>query len=271
MPWTDFLGKAVAPARDGYSPLYPDGLRATAARGPALLWVHEIPPRVHQLRWIKEDSPVPFGPGATYRDVHLALPYLITLAMFHPDDSGRLVLSKRNECFFRNAPLTDWDDALFYPALLNTSKFSPQEGNPLSWICTQYIDTSYKREHDPLRRQRRGFAALQRCLLEAGFNYSSEHHEASSWFTESAHVDPRLATVAAWEEASAADPLFPLDVPWLPTGFSLRQVVDRIFDLQRAASPEVPDADAAAAIVFRHAPSRPGKAPSSPPETESQP
>ncbi len=76
---------------------------------------------------------------------------------------------------------------------------------------------------------RAGLGALLQCLLETGFNYSSEEHEESSWFTESTHVDPRIASVENWVEATRDNALFVLDVPWLKTGKTVRQVVDRAF------------------------------------------
>ena len=100
---------------------------------------------------------------------------------------------------FRTAPLESWDDELLYPALLNCSKFTPPEGKPLSWICTQHLNyAALSKETSPGRRLRAGFRALMHCLLETGFNYSSENHEGASWFGESCRVDPRVANVEAW-------------------------------------------------------------------------
>ena len=66
--------------------------------------------------------------------------------------------------------------------------------------------------------------------METGFNYSSEHHEISSWWSETrkAAIDPRLKTIEAWEKASAKDHTFAVEVPWLKTDHTLRQVCDRI-------------------------------------------
>jgi hypothetical protein len=129
-------------------------------------------------------------------------------------------------------------DSLLYPALLNCSRFKPPEGRPLSWICTQKLDRSpLERLKDPADRMRCGLSLLASCLLEHAFNLSSEHHEFSSWFTESRHVDERIATIDAWEAASKQNPRFILDVPFLPVGLSVKQVAERIFDYHgRAAS-----------------------------------
>jgi len=252
MPLASMFESLLNYGREAKSTVLPDGIKAVFERGPARIWVHEIPPCVRLLKWIAANSENQFGPGTRYRDVKIALPYVIVLAVFAPAERGRLTLSKACECFFRNQPLGSPDDELLFPALLNCSKFEPEEGNPLAWICTQHIDRGFDRERDVNRRLRLGFRALLSCLFDTGFNYSSEHHEASSWFTESQGVDPRIAAIEAWQEATAADPLFSVDVPWLPTGRTLAQVADRIFNNLGASWPAVNDARALARFVLNH-------------------
>lgn len=250
----DFIQRLTPLRMDTGDLVLPDGVKATLARGKCVLWVHQTPPRVTQLRWIADDSPVPYGPGGNYRLVKLALPYVVVLAIFTPGPDGRLQLGGFNECFFRNEPLEGLDDELCYPALLNCSKFSPPEGKPLSWICTQYLDMKpFARVADLNKRMKLGLKTLLHCLFDTGFNYSSEHHEGASWFSVSRQVDPRLTTVDAWQQASEADPLFVLDVPWMKTGMSVRQVADRIFDNLKV--PRAPLASAAdlARVVFNSA------------------
>ena len=99
-----------------------------------------------------------------------------------------------------------------------------------------------------------GFEALRHCLLETAFNYSSEHHEDSSWFTESRQADPRVASIEAWQDATNADPNFAMDVPWLPTGHTLAQVVDRIFNNLRNPAHDLATAAALARVIFNHSP-----------------
>jgi hypothetical protein len=234
--------------------ILPDGVKAVIGNGATTLWVHETPPGLHRLVWIAADSPVPFGKGAIYRNVTLSLPYLIIFCIFEPGPGGMPVLSHANECFFRNAPLKSFDDELHYPALLNCSKFARQANRPLSWICTQYLTPdAFRPIANPAERFQKGFNALKHCLLETGFNYSSEEHEASSWFTESRTIDPRVNTVEAWEEASAKDPLFALEVPWLPTQHTVRQAAQRV--LQRGGRGARPPLTSAtlARIIFNSA------------------
>ncbi len=148
------------------------------------------------------------------------------------------------------------DQPLCYPALLNCSKFVPPEGRPLSWICTQNLKRnprSRQASHaDPNQQLRVELKKLLHCLFETGFNYSSEHNEASSWFSESTRIDKRIATVEAWQAATAKDPLFVLDLPWLATNLTAGQIVDRIFQNQGAAVQRITTADDVARIVFNH-------------------
>ncbi len=234
--------------------VYPDGLKREFRSGPLTVWVHQTSPRVHRLRWIAEDSPAPFGRGTTYRDVTIALPYVIVFAVFAADRHGKLQLTGANECFFRNEPIRSLDDALYYPALLNCSKFAPGlRDKPLSWICTQHLDfAKLQATPDDGARMRRAMQALLNCLFETGFNYSSEHHELSSWFSESRHVDPRVTTIEAWEDASRKAPLFVLEVPWLPVELSVRQVAERIVECQAGEHPRVASATDVARLVFNH-------------------
>ena len=223
----------------------PTGVKLIYSDGPHTVWVHEAPPRVVQFKWLSADSPVPFGEGAKYRMVRIALPYLVVLAVF---EKGRL--TDANECFFRVAPIESEDDPLLYPALLNCSRFQPPDGRPLSWICTQHLDRQFMRERDPSKRMRLGFKSLLFCLLETGYNRSSEHHEFSSWHTESTRVDPRISTIEKWQEASDADPMFVLDVPWIPTGMSVKAVVERIFKNHRGGNHRIRSTLDLARLIF---------------------
>jgi hypothetical protein len=232
----------------------PDGVKMVTSRGNVMIWVYERPPQVYSLKWIANDSPSSYGKGTTYRTVRIALPYLIVLAVFMPDKGRNVFLSQLNECFFRTSPLNSVDDELYYPALLNCSKFEQQEGRPLSWICT--VNMNFKRlaEIDNYNhRTRESMRDLLHCLLETGYNRSSEHHEESSWFTESNSIDARISTVENWEKATAQDPLFVLDIPWLPTGRTTGQVIERIFELTNAEPPRTTSAEDIQRILLNHA------------------
>jgi hypothetical protein len=233
MPISALLERLRPRTPDTADVVLPDGVKALVPTANGCILVHQTTPRVFNFRWIANDSPAPFGKKTKYRQVRIGLPYLIVLAGFKNGGSEIMRLSNRNECFFSNHPLDKlgFDSELFYPALLNCSKFPSDKDNPLSWICTQHLDRSPLDEEKTLQSSlRAGMAMLLRHLLESGFNHSSEEHELSSWFSETvkADVDPRVASVEAWEDATRNDPCFALDVPWLETGCTLGQVTHRI-------------------------------------------
>jgi hypothetical protein len=232
----------------------PDGIKLLASRDSVIIWVYERPPQVYSFKWIASNSPAPYGRKARYRTVRIALPYLVIMAVFIPGKRNRIQLSSYNECFFRQAPLKNPKlDKLFYPALLNCSKFDPPDERPLSWICTQKLNfRSLSSEADDNMRMRNSIRALLHALLETGYNLSSEHHEASSWFTESVCVDPRIATIERWEAETEKNPLFVLDVPWLETGMTLANIIERIFDTLHATRPRIQSAGDIQRILFNH-------------------
>jgi hypothetical protein len=258
MPLGNLIDRLAPASLDTGELVLPDGVKCVKTRGPVTVLAHETPPRVFNFKWIAADSPAPFGPDAHYRIARIALPYLITIAVYH-SVRGRLTLSNSNECFFLSEPLRSLDGPeLMYPALLNCSRFRPPEGKPLSWICSQKLNrTAFERERDTNARLRAAFRELMRTLLDTGFNLSSEHHEGASWFSETRRkrVDPRIETIEKWEAATVEDPLFPLEVPWLKTGLTARQVIERIFQNLRARSHTVHSAADIARIVFNHKPS----------------
>jgi hypothetical protein len=253
----DLMRKLTAARMDTGGVILPDGVISVLSQGNLTIWVHQTPPRVFSFKWIAPNSQAQYGPGTKYQTVKLALPYLVVFAVFAADDKGLPTLSGGNECFFRNDPLSSLDDELLYPALLNCSKFTPQEGRPLAWICTQHLNPAkFAAEKDAGKRMRTAFKTLMHCLLETGFNYSSEHHEGSSWFTESTKVDPRVATVEKWQAASEAAPMFALEVPWLKTGHTVRQLAERIFKNMNARPSAVASSADLARLVFNHKPAK---------------
>lgn len=232
--------------------ILPNGVKCVLSQGPLTVWVWEKPPHIARLSWIRSDSPNPFGPGTTYRNVRIALPYLIIFAVFIRQHNGLPALLKVDECFFRNAPLKSMNDELLYPGLLNCSKMNnhPVDGSPLSWICTQHLkQTGKMSSSDPGDQYQAGFEAVRYCLLETSFNLSSEHHEGNSWYGASKKLDPRIVTIEAWEKATKENPLFVLDIPWIQTDHSVADLADRIFKNCGAAGAKIKSADDVARII----------------------
>jgi hypothetical protein len=256
MPLRKLLERIAPQRMDTCGYVLPDGVKCVFSSRTGMVVVHQSPPSVYNLKWITNDSPAMYGEGTTYRSVRIALPYLLTLAVYQQRPGGRMRLSDWNECYFRTRPLRSPDDRLLYPALLNCSRFEPPDARPLSWICTQFMKrTEFEGLPTAEERFRGGLRALRQHLLESGFNLSSEQHELTSWFTATVQrgIDPRVSSIEAWEAATREEPLFVLDVPWLETGYTLRTMVDRIFSVTVGRQPEITSArDLARLIVNAH-------------------
>lgn len=250
-PLAGLLDRLAPKRMDTGDLILPDGVKSVLSRPPSVILVHQTSPQPVGVKWIAADSAADFGPGTSYRLVRIGVPYVIVLAVFTSEGNGDLVLTDRNECFFRAAPLRSLDDVLLYPGLLNCSKFASQDGNPLSWICTQHLDrAALAATGAPARRIRTSLHALLHCLWETGFNRSSERHEGTSWYEVSRGVDERIATVENWQRATDENELVGLDIPWLPTHLTLRQVADRIFDNQKAPRRRLETSGDVARLVF---------------------
>jgi hypothetical protein len=205
----------------------PTGIKAVFSRGNYTIWVWERAPALQKVSWIAPDSPTPYGKSTKYMDVTIALPYLYIITPF---SDGKVI--NGDECFFGVKQLKSLDDELLYPGLLNCSKWNQVTNQtPLSWICTQNMMVTQDMVSTDLNiRMAAGFEAVRHCLLESSFNLSSEHHEDNSWYNASKYVDPRISTIGKWEKASERDPLFVLDVPWIKTKHTVKQIAERIFN-----------------------------------------
>jgi len=260
MPLAEWLAAVRAPQFQAGNVRLPNGVIGFRALSRGVVLVHESAPCVRRLRWVADDSPAPYGPSAVYRDVSLALPYVLTLIVFVRNGRGELELTSHNEAFFLRHGLASFDDELLYPALLNCSRMKDDGARPLAWICVQNLPHEvWRRASGDNARLRAGTGALLDHLYQAAFNRSADVHELSSWYTETvrARVDERFTGLASWEQASAADPAFALDVPWLPTGHSLSQVLDRVARRLGCETPAPETAqDLARIIVQRQRPTR---------------
>jgi hypothetical protein len=248
----DLLARARPALPDSAGAILPDGSKLLANTTGGCILVHQTTPRIHSLRWIANDSPAEYGEGTKYRSVRLSLPYLITFAVFDRS-RGALRISDRNECFFTNQRLEigKLDTPLGYPALLNCSKFPESDSHPVSWICTQYLKRPRSGKVEPEAALDAGLRELLLHTLNGRFNRSSENHEGASGFsaTVQAGIDPRLSSVESWETATNEDPLFVLDIPWLPTGHTVGSLIERLRE-QRGRSSRIENAEDVARLMI---------------------
>ena len=249
--------------------LWADGVKHVWHEGPLAVVLYERPAGLlYPIKWIREDSPRPFGLGATYHEnLCLAFPYLVLFVTFaiHSREIGWR-LTQRSEVFFRREPLASLDDTLLLPGLPNAVKFRSDvpgeiavDGKNLSWLCSQRLSI---KELDLLplaRRVRQSVAALVEHLLFSGFTMSAEGHypgEECSWWTESCRraIDPRITSPLRWQKASKQDPRWVLDVPWIPLeGHTVRQVAQRIFAQYSPKAPPLETSQDLARLVFHPA------------------
>lgn len=257
LPAVELLNRARDQWLESSTGILPREIVSVYRRGKRTVWVGEFPPSTYAVRWITDGSPVPFGPATEYREHLIALPYVIAIATF--DGS---MLSSSNQCFFRTAgPLKSMNDELLFPALLNVSSFRHRPDFDtlplLCWICDQHLNRrSIIKESDPDRQMQIGWRLLCEALFDSAFNRSSENHEGSSWYAESCGLDPRLSSIDAWAEATRVDPWFITQVPFLPSGLSVGNVIDRMLRGMAMPPPTDPTADDLARLMVNTPPPR---------------
>ena len=228
MPIKTLLQRCGSQAFSTGDSILPEGVRSVLSRGQTTIWIYEQPPGVRQLSWSESHR----GAGE-YRQVRIALPYLIIVAVFQLHIGDNPHLSVLNEAFFRNAPLKSLDDELFYTALPNCLRRDKpgtldSSSMPLSQICLAGTV-------DPPSSMGKGgrfrflFGELHRSFLESGFNTDGGHMNSYLRAAVLEKIDPRIETIEEWEKNTSEDPLFVLDVKWKTTGHSIRKVANRIF------------------------------------------
>lgn len=204
-------GGSRRPPSCGY---LPEGVRLWDERADSVGLVLEIPPDARTVRWLEKGSRVPFGRGAKYRSVYLSFPYCVVLLVLR-----RGSLTGQQQLYYRTRPLGA-DDRLLLPNLFNVADGYDQK----CWVCLANMKDvralSWPRKLDAVRHH----------LFGAAFNQSSERHEGNSYWTSTKAVDPRVASIAAWEKATREDPFFALGVRWKPARTTARAELAKMLD-----------------------------------------
>ena len=212
-------------------PLLPPGSRWLRQRKDLLLLAVEDPPQCRTLR-------VSGGKKGEddYRSHRLAFPYLVYLLTFYRGGFEEMKM------FFRVAPLTSPGDTLYHTCLPNVRGEPGHYGSQR--VCLRYRPEML--EGVPLAV---AVPALLDFFWSTGFNQdisSSAFERASSLLP-----DPRLADFAAWEGATAADPLFPLEVGWEAADRKLPDLWAECLKLHGETEQPVKDALELADILYR--------------------
>jgi hypothetical protein len=191
----------------------PEGVKFIRKRGGAVVLVIEEKPQLRTVRWLTDQSPVPYGPGAQYRPARLAFPFVVLVVVLNGG-----ALTGLQQCFYRNAPLESFSDSLLYPNLYNVAAAYGQD----CWLCL----VNLKKDLTRMKWENR-VREIRKHLWGAGFNQSSEHHEGMSYWGQM-KVDPRVESLDRWEAESRKDPFFPLKVQWKPVGKTVGDVAERM-------------------------------------------
>ncbi len=202
------LADLTAALADGHqadrTPVLPEGTRLFARWRHTAVLVIEEPPRVRRVRW----SAKTLKSEGTYTEHHLAFPFIVYLVGFYQTDFDAMRI------YFRTAPLASEEDGLHLPNLWNVQAAE----SPLA-RCRACLRGRPEGLSRPIGEQA---AALIEFFWATGFNQDIE----DNCFDRARRRDPRIATLQSWEEATCADPLFPLGVPWEPVGHSPGQALD---------------------------------------------
>lgn len=198
----------------------PSGTRYVKVRGASAGLVVELPPEVRRVTW----NPTRMARGGASTSHWLAFPYVIHLCIFctlKGDEAYQGGLEEMR-VYYRNTPLRSPEDALYNPNLFNVQVDPALTSNCRACLRGHPADL----QDLPLVEQ---VEALLDFFWETAFNLDLE----SNGFERARTLDPRISSLEAWEEASKADPLFPLGINWEPAACTVRQVMDRLMDLRQ--------------------------------------
>lgn len=218
MPAAKLISKITPPQLDL---VLPTGVKMLVQKHDQLMVVYEIKPGAHRVKWQDVDV-------ANAKRRTLAMPYVLLLIPFAYVDGKILPYPVFVECYYRNEPLMEADDKLFFPALLNTGYWS---GLTLdSWICTTGIDILAKTNYiqDNTRRLWKTIALLRDYFSAATFNWEWKYNWQS--YINWDKADPRITNLDTWEKETANDPSFVLGVEWMPAKRNLKETINSTLD-----------------------------------------
>jgi hypothetical protein len=177
--------------------------------------------------------------GAAYKTHRLAFPFIVNVFVFKVTPDGVIVLDRAWPLsFYRTMPIRDFADELYICNLPNV-RIDPWNDSAnkaaIGWTCyhnapankTQmkpYPATSGKTGESDVSALSRLTEQVLTYYWESAFTGSAG---AITAWKATAQAIPQMASVKAWEEATASDPNFVLNLPWLPhpEGASIGDVI----------------------------------------------
>jgi len=233
----DFVASVARAAADGPDLILPSGVRIYRPRGEVVGVVVEVPPQARAVRWIADESKVPFGEGTLYRECFLSFPYvLLLLVLRHGRPTGM------QQLYYRRAPLESLEEQeLLLPNMTNVALAYDQR----CWVCLQHLPRARNTSVPSTIRN------VVEHVFSAAFNRSAEVHEGNSYWGAMRDLDPRVASLDAWEEATRANRWVALDVPWKPAGATASAELTSMLDRVERPLCEAPTAEQLAGLVTR--------------------
>lgn len=207
----------------------PTGVRFVRCEGALTILAVEQPPQVRRLLWSEAG-----GGMGEYEPRRLAFPYIVYLLLFYQGEFEEMRI------YYRQASLTSPKDELFLPNLMNVQVAPELYSNCRACVRGHPEDLGRL----PMAEQ---VEALLEYFWTTGFNADIEHNG----FERAKGLDPRIASVEAWEEATITDPLFPLEVTWESTGCTLEEAADRLVNLRGGLAKPLVQVSDLADLMYR--------------------
>lgn len=190
---------------------FPEGAKFYACRQEKEVIVIEQPPVKRITLWAGE------GQFRSLTESYLlAFPYVIFFLAFTRSKEGIYTFDTLR-VFYRTEPLVSEDDALSLSNLPNVyleraagkvclgTQYRPPSFIDLKSGCEEVIGAFWQTVFSPANHR-------------TGYDFLVCYEEGRK-------LDPRIGSLRAWAEASAEDPQFVLSIPWIPAGFTVKELV----------------------------------------------
>ncbi|MDO8571280.1 MAG: hypothetical protein Q7R79_01210, partial [bacterium] len=185
---------------------FPQGTKFVFSGGGRTYYVIEQPPQVRTVGWNykeKEHS----GRWA------FAFPYIVFIVVVGNIKKDFITL----HAFYRNEPLLNAGDELFFPALPDMMHGKYDNGERFSQVC--FPGTKISGNVDAV------VAAVLQSFWHSDFQMN-EHQ--GNFFPLYKTKLPQIWELKKWHAATEKDPQFVLSLPWIPAGVTLEGAVEEI-------------------------------------------
>lgn len=203
----DFIGKVrlnEARVSNISTPLLPSNTKYYAMNNGVEVYVIEQSPQIRVIKW-----PIAKGKkGNAFRSYKLAFPYIVFICVVI-DGKLAIIEGETPKCYYRTAPITSLNDALFHTNLMNVS----------SETGGLFFGTSQNDWEEGSREQ------MNKLLGNFWDSVPKKDMSSGCDFRFSAKIDRRIASVRTWQKESSSNSLFPLRLPWLKSADTIHEAV----------------------------------------------